>query len=322
MSTFERHVLPNGLRVLTAPMEQAQSVSCFVMLAAGALRDARVERHRAFRGAHVLQGTERRPTARDISTEIDSIGGEFNAFTGKEITGYYVRCAGESRDIALDVLVDMLRHSRFDPEEIDREKGVIVEEMNMYFDTPRDYVSGVFDDLMYGDHPLGWDILGRKETVRGAARETFISYLDRWYTAPRMVVGVAGARRPGLDEKLMELLGDLPEGGGDSPEPAAESPNETRVKLHEAVGPGAHLHRLSNVRDRASRPLRRRAPAGRARGRHVVAKLFTEVPPSGAGWRTTCSPSSRATRTPARCSRRPGWTSSGSTRRSRRSSPS
>ena len=122
-----------------------------------------------------FKGTERRPTARDISTEIDSIGGEFNAFTGKEITGYYVRCAGESRDIALDVLVDMLRNSRFDPEEIEREKGVIGEEMNMYFDTPRDYVSGVYDDLVYGDHPLGWDILGRKETIQGSdARDVLL----------------------------------------------------------------------------------------------------------------------------------------------------
>ena len=114
-----------------------------------------------------FKGTENRPTARDIGSEIDGIGGEFNAFTGKEYTGYYVRCAGEHRSIALDVLVDMLRHSKFDAEEIDREKGVIVEEMNMYFDTPRDYISGVYDSLLYGDQPLGWDIIGRKETVRG-----------------------------------------------------------------------------------------------------------------------------------------------------------
>jgi len=242
VSTFERHVLPNGLRVLTAPMEQAQSVSCFVMLAAGARYETRESSGIAHFAEHMFfKGTERRPTARDISTEIDSIGGEFNAFTGKEITGYYVRCAGESRDIALDVLVDMLRHSRFDSEEIDREKGVIIEEMNMYFDTPRDYVSGVFDDLMYGDHPLGWDILGRKETVQGATRETFLSYLGRWYTAPRMVIGVAGAVGPALDEKLMELLGDLPEAGGGSPEPAGESPNGARVKLHTKQSDQAHI---------------------------------------------------------------------------------
>ena len=121
-----------------------------------------------------FKGTERRPTAREIAGEIDAIGGEFNAFTGKEYTGYYVKCAAEHRDVALDVLVDMLRHSRFEPEEIEREKGVIVEEMNMYVDTPRDYVDSVYDELLYGDQPLGWDIIGTKETVRAATRDTFL----------------------------------------------------------------------------------------------------------------------------------------------------
>ena len=114
----------------------------------------------------------------------------------------------------------MLRHSRFDSEEIDREKGVIIEEMNMYFDTPRDYVSGVFDDLMYGDHPLGWDILGRKETVQGATRETF--------SRNRPLVHGAEdggrrrrSRRARAGGEALELLGDLPDGGGGAPEPAA-----------------------------------------------------------------------------------------------------
>src|SRR2546423_9980594 len=86
----------------------------------------------------------------------------------------------------------MVRNSKFEPEEIDREKGVIVEEMNMYFDTPRDFISGVFDELIYGDHPLGWDIIGRKETVRGATRDTFLDYLGHWHKPSRMVVGIGG----------------------------------------------------------------------------------------------------------------------------------
>ena len=242
MSTFEKHVLPNGLRVLTAPMPQAQSVSCFVMLAAGSRYETAESSGIAHFAEHMFfKGTERRPTARDISAEIDAIGGEFNAFTGKEITGYYVRCAGESRDIALDVLVDMLRHSRFDPEEIQREKGVINEEMNMYFDTPRDYISGVYDDLVYGDHPLGWDILGTKETIASTTRETFLSYVDRWYTAGRMVVGVAGAIGEGLDEKLVELLGDVRSGREGAPDAAPPVVNGSRVRVHSKASDQAHL---------------------------------------------------------------------------------
>ena len=149
-------------------MPQAKSVACFVMLAAGSRYETKDTNGIAHFAEHMFfKGTERRPSARDIAGEIDTIGGEFNAFTGKEYTGYYVKCAAEHRDIALDVLVDMLRHSKFEPEEIDREKGVIVEEMNMYYDTPRDYLEGVYDELLYGDQPLGWDIIGTKETVRG-----------------------------------------------------------------------------------------------------------------------------------------------------------
>src|SRR5712692_5126893 len=150
MAVYERQTLTNGLRVLTAPMAQAQSVSCFVVLAAGSRYESRETNGIAHFTEHMFfKGTERRPTARDIAGEVDAIGGEFNAFTGKEYTGYYVKCAAEHRDTALDVLVDMVRNSRFDPDEIEREKGVIVEEMNMYFDTPRDYVSGVYDDLLF-----------------------------------------------------------------------------------------------------------------------------------------------------------------------------
>src|SRR5438270_12720368 len=135
MSVFERRALSNGVRVLTAPMPQAQSVACFVMLAAGSRYETPETNGIAHFAEHMFfKGTERRPSARAISTEIDSIGGEFNAFTGKEYTGFYVKCAAEHRDVALDVLVDMIRHSRFEPEEPEREKGVLVDEMNMYFD--------------------------------------------------------------------------------------------------------------------------------------------------------------------------------------------
>ena len=173
MSTFERHTLGNGLRVLLAPMPQATSVTCMIMLAAGSRYETRETNGIAHFSEHMFfKGTERRPTARDIGTEVDGIGGEFNAFTGKEYTGYYVKCAAEFRDTALDVLVDMLRNSKFAADEIEREKGVIVEEMNMYYDTPRDFIGGVYEELLYGDQPLGWDIIGRKETIRAADRDT------------------------------------------------------------------------------------------------------------------------------------------------------
>src|SRR5436309_8883279 len=210
MSVFERTTLDNGLRLLTASMPQVASTTCFIFLAAGSRYETRETNGIAHFAEHMFfKGTERRPSARQIAGEIDAIGGEFNAFTGKEYTAYYVKCAAEHRDVALDVIVDMLRNSRFDSEEIEREKGVIIEEMNMYFDTPRDYIGGVYEGLLYGDQPLGWDIIGRKDTVRGATRETFMGYLDRWYKPPRMVVGIAGKIGDDALERATELFGDL-----------------------------------------------------------------------------------------------------------------
>ena len=251
MGVYERQQLSNGIRVLTAAMPQAQSVSCFVMLAAGSRYETPETNGIAHFAEHMFfKGTERRPTARHIATEIDGIGGEFNAFTGKEYTGYYVKCAADTRDTALDVLVDMLRHSRFDAEEIEREKGVIVEEMNMYFDTPRDFIGGVYESLLYGDQPLGWDIIGRKETVRDATRETFLEYVDRWYRPDRMVVGVGGQIGNGLLPRLEELLGDLEPRETGSPAPVELPANGGRVKVHTKQSDQAHL--VLGVR---SRPL-------------------------------------------------------------------
>ena len=121
MSVFERHELSNGLRVITADMPQVQSVICMIMLAAGSRYETPETNGIAHFAEHMFfKGTERRPTAREIGMEVDSLGAEFNAFTSKEYTGYYVKCAAEHRDVALDVIVDMLRNSKFDSAEIDR----------------------------------------------------------------------------------------------------------------------------------------------------------------------------------------------------------
>jgi predicted Zn-dependent peptidase len=234
MTVYERNTLSNGLRVLTAPLDHAQSVACYVMVGSGSRYENASNRGIAHFTEHmVFKGTERRPTAKDLALEVDRIGGEVNAFTSKEYTGYYIRCAGEQRDTALDVLIDMLRHSKFESEELEREKGVIVEEMNMYFDTPRDYVSSVYEELIFGANPLGWEVLGTRETVTGADRDTFLDYLGTWYTPARMVVGVAGAVGDNLLPFLEERLGDMSGNGHGAPAPAAlEHTNEPQVRIH------------------------------------------------------------------------------------------
>ncbi|HET9939018.1 MAG TPA: pitrilysin family protein [Gaiella sp.] len=242
MATFQRTTLANGARVLTAPMAHAQSVSCFLMYAAGSRYERRDESGIAHFAEHLFfKGTERRPTARDIATEIDAIGGEFNAFTGKEVTAYYVKCAAETRDVALDVLVDMLRNSRFDADEIEREKGVIVEEMNMYADTPRSYIGNVWERHVYGDQPLGWDIIGTEETIRAATRDTFAGYLDRWYRPERMVIGLGGRVGDDIVDRLEELLGDLPAEATGTPDGVVLPEDGAPVRIHTKQSDQAHL---------------------------------------------------------------------------------
>ena len=229
------------------------------MLAAGSRYETRESSGIAHFAEHMFfKGTERRPTARDIAGEVDAIGGEFNAFTGKEYTGYYVKCAAEHRDVALDVIVDMLRHSKFDAEEIEREKGVIIEEMNMYFDTPRDFIDGVYEELVYGDHPLGWDVIGRKETVQcGDARhvprlpralvQAFAHGRRRRRPPRRRAHGAdrGAARRPrGRADRIAAACAALAE-------------RHAREGAHEAVRPGAHLPRRPQPPARRPQPLHR-----------------------------------------------------------------
>jgi predicted Zn-dependent peptidase len=279
MSVFTRETLSNGVRLLGAPMPQVQSVACFIMLAAGSRYETPETSGIAHFAEHMFfKGTERRPTAQQIGNELDGIGAEFNAFTSKEYTGYYVKCAAEHREHAFDVLVDMLQHSKFEPEEIDREKGVIVEEMNMYFDTPRDYISGVYHQLLYGDTPLGWDIIGRKETVRGATRETFLDYVNTWYRGERMVVGVAGNYPETVRDEVEALLAEVQPGAPEGP-PPIEVGNGAgpRVKVHSKESDQAHIcmgvpsYPLEHP-DRYALQL-----VGTVLGTGMSSRLFTEV---------------------------------------------
>ncbi|MFN0154307.1 MAG: M16 family metallopeptidase [Gaiella sp.] len=242
MAVFEKTTLSNGIRVLTAPMPQAQSITCVVMYAVGSRYETAAKSGIAHFAEHMFfKGTDRRPTARDISAEIDGIGGEFNAFTGKETTGYYVKCAAEQRDTALDVLADMLLRSKFDEEEIEREKGVIVEEMNMYFDTPRSYIGSIYERLLYGDQPLGRDIIGTKDTVRAANRDTFTTFLDTWYRPERTVIGLGG--RLGDDHlgKLEALFGSVAGGATANYEPVLIPANGSPVSVFHKQSDQAHI---------------------------------------------------------------------------------
>ena len=311
MSTYERHTLSNGLRVLTAPLPHAKSITCFVMVAAGSRYETRETNGIAHFTEHmVFKGTERRPTARHIAAEVDAIGGEFNAFTSKEYTGYYVRCAGESREVALDVLVDMLRHSKFEPEEIEREKGVIIEEMNMYLDTPRDLVDNVYEEVLFGDQPLGWMVLGRKEAIRAANRETFLDYLGQWYRPDRVVVGLGGLIEGDFLGQIEELIGDLEGNGADGPAPISSRSDATQHRASSCTRrtPTRRTCASACPATRSSIPTATRSSCSPSCSAAGCRRGCSPRCASAAAWPTTSSARTTATPTPGRSTRRPAST--------------
>lgn len=202
---YKKIILKNGLRVITIPMPSFESATVLVMVGAG----SRYETAKNTGISHFLEhmafkGTKKRPDAMSISSVIDGMGGEFNAFTGKEITGYYIKSASNHIETCLDVLSDMLQNSKLDSEEIEKEKGVILEERNLYEDTPSRKIGDLYEELLYGDTPMGWDIVGTPKVIKAITREDFVSYMGSLYSPDNITVVISG----GIDTAKTEALVD------------------------------------------------------------------------------------------------------------------
>lgn len=185
--------LKNNLPVFLIKMPQSKTATVLVMYRTGSkYEDRKTSGLSHFLEHMFFKGTEKRPNTLVLSAELDSIGAEFNAFTSKEYTGYYVKTPKNKIGVAVDVLSDMLTGSKFDSEEIEREKGVIIEEMNMYEDNPRMHIEDVFESCLYNDSPAGWDTIGFKENILGFKREDFIKYFNSQYGTKSMAIFLAG----------------------------------------------------------------------------------------------------------------------------------
>lgn len=189
----QRRVLPNGLRIIVAPMPSLESATVLAMVGAGSRYETKENNGISHFLEHMaFKGTDKRPTALDIMSTIDAIGGEFNAFTSKEITGYYIKSAKNQIELSIDIISDILQHSKFDIKEIEKERGVILQEINMYEDTPMRKIGDIYERLAFGDTPLGWDIAGEKDVIKGMERKDFIDYMSSLYSPSNMTVVVAG----------------------------------------------------------------------------------------------------------------------------------
>ncbi len=229
---YLKRTLPNGVRVLVAEMPETRSASLAVFVGAGSRMESRRDAGTSHFLEHmVFKGTAKRPTAADISMEIESRGGVVNAATDKEVTVFWSRVPARHWRVALDVVADMILAPMLRESDVESEKKVIVEELRMYRDQPQDRVHTLVDELLYPNHPLGWEVAGREQVVLGISASDLRGFMERGYAPSKIVIALAGKVDANeVTEAIAELFAGV---AGRTPprlKPASKS-SKTRVKL-------------------------------------------------------------------------------------------
>lgn len=205
---FKQYTLPNGLRVVLAPLHETKAVTVLVLVKIGSRYETRMINGVSHFVEHLMfKGTEKRPTSLAITRELDGVGAEYNAFTAKDHTGYYIKANHEKTELVLDMLSDILFHSTFQAGDIDRERGVIVEEINMYEDNPLMLMEDLFEQTVYGDCPLGWSIAGSKSVIKKVLRKGLHDYYKKHYVPHQMLVAVAGNIGSTIEARVKHYFG-------------------------------------------------------------------------------------------------------------------
>jgi predicted Zn-dependent peptidase len=242
-NSFDRTVLPNGLRILTSTIRHTNAVSIMFLFGAG----SRYETPELAGASHLFEhmlfkGTPERPTPRQISEVVEGVGGMLNAFTDREVTGYYCRVAQPNYRESIDLLSDMTLNSFFKDEDIVKEKQVVYEEIRASYDSPGARVSMLLDDLLWPDQPMGRDIAGSVESVGAITREQMLEYLETQYVGSNTVIAVAGnIEHADVVAQLTELLGGLHDGEILPMYPHEPKPVTKRVALEHRPTEQAHI---------------------------------------------------------------------------------
>lgn len=204
---YTKTKLKNGLRLITVPMKDNQTVTVLVLVETGSKYETKAKNGISHFLEHMcFKGTIKRPSAHAISAELDGLGSQYNAFTGQEYTGYYAKSDAKHFKKILDVVSDIYLNSTFPEAEMEKEKGVIVEEINMYEDMPHRHVQDLLMGLMYGDQPAGWNIAGTRENVRAMTRTDFVQYKKAHYVPKATTVIVSGNIKQGEVQKEIEKI--------------------------------------------------------------------------------------------------------------------
>jgi len=189
---YQKHTLPNGVRILTEEIDYVRSVAVGIWVGTGSRNESEEYEGISHFIEHMFfKGTQNR-TALQLAESLESVGGQLNAFTTKELTCYFAKVLDEDTGLAIDVLSDMFFNSLFDNKEIDKEKNVVLEEIKMYQDTPDELIHDLFSQYVWNNHPLGKPILGEEATISGFNEQKIRQYMETNYTPDKVVIAVAG----------------------------------------------------------------------------------------------------------------------------------
>ncbi|MFH1308991.1 MAG: pitrilysin family protein [Patescibacteria group bacterium] len=233
MSEFQKHTFKNGLRLVTVPMKNTKAVTVLVLVGTGSKYETKeINGISHFLEHMFFKGTKKRPNTLAIAETLDRVGGEYNAFTGKEQTGYWAKVDSKHLDLALDWVSDMFLNSKIEQKEINREKGVINEEVNMYLDNPKMYIWKIWESLLYGNQPSGWLILGKRDVINKLTKKDFLNYLKNHYSSHNTVVVVAGNIKGDLKNKISNYFKNI----------NIEKPKDKKKVIEKQTKPGVLVH--------------------------------------------------------------------------------
>ncbi len=240
---FKKKTLKNGLRIIVVPIKDAPSVTVMSMIEAGSEYETKEKNGISHFLEHMFfKGTKNRPKSIDISKEFDGMGAEHNAFTSNEVTAYYGKSAPKNFEKILSIISDMYLNPTFPEAEMEREKGVIIEEINMYEDMPQRVVHDVFQELLYGDTPAGWDIAGPIENIKKMKREDFVNYRKAHYVAGKTLLVVAGnVKTDDAFKKIEKAFKDISYGKALRKKKVIERQNKTQIKIKHKDTDQSHL---------------------------------------------------------------------------------
>ena len=232
MNNYRIKKCKNGVPLIQIPIKGAKTATIMFMFNTGSKYETRNNNGISHFLEHMFfKGTKKRPDTATISSSLDSLGSEFNAFTSKEYTGYYVKVASNKTKKASEIMGDMLLNSVFDEKEIEREKGVIIEELNMYEDNPLMHIEDVFENCLYQDSPAGWDTIGTKENIKNFKRSDFIDYFKNQYGSKSLSFIISGDFSSDDIKSIENIVNKFPENNWKNKEKVIEEQEKAEIKL-------------------------------------------------------------------------------------------